>query len=92
MGAIFFCVFDSSRPSEQSELKLVCSEFERSELSRDIDVKNWCPQETPGDRCKTDAGLGRSLPATKREAGMEPIELRMVVLGGIFVSLRKYPV
>ncbi|KAK1343142.1 hypothetical protein QTO34_015916 [Cnephaeus nilssonii] len=55
------------RPSEQSELKLVCSEFERSELSRDIDVRNWCPQETPGDRCKTDAGIGRSLPAAKRE-------------------------
>ncbi|XP_036279251.1 transmembrane protein 131-like isoform X3 [Pipistrellus kuhlii] len=55
------------RPSEQNELKLTCSEFERSELSRDIDVRNWCPQETPGDRCKTDAGIGRSLPAAKRE-------------------------
>lgn len=56
------------RPSEQSELKLACNEFERPELSRDIDVRNWCPQETPGDRCKTDAGIGRSLPAAKREA------------------------
>ncbi|XP_036279254.1 transmembrane protein 131-like isoform X5 [Pipistrellus kuhlii] len=67
------------RPSEQNELKLTCSEFERSELSRDIDVRNWCPQETPGDRCKTDAGIGRSLPAAKREtvAGQQsPLALK----------------
>lgn len=83
---------DSSRPSEQSELKLACNEFERPELSRDIDVRNWCPQETPGDRCKTDAGIRRSLPAAKREAGMEPTERRMVLPGGIFVSSRKDPV
>ncbi|XP_015456168.1 transmembrane protein 131-like [Pteropus alecto] len=56
------------RPSEQSELKLVCGEFERSELSRDIDVRNWCIEETPGELCKTDAGVGRSLPAAQREA------------------------
>lgn len=60
----------SCRPSEQSELKLVCSEFERSELSRDIDVRNWCIEETPGDMCKADAGVGRSLPAAQREAGV----------------------
>ncbi|XP_039731859.1 transmembrane protein 131-like isoform X3 [Pteropus medius] len=57
------------RPSEQSELKLVCGEFERSELSRDIDVRSWCREETPGELCKTDAGVGRSLPAAQREAG-----------------------
>nr|XP_019577919.1 PREDICTED: transmembrane protein 131-like isoform X2 [Rhinolophus sinicus] len=56
------------RSSEQSELKLGCSEFERSELSGDIDVRNWCVQETSGEMCKTDAGIGRSLPAAQREA------------------------
>lgn len=61
--------YGSSRPSEQSELKLGCSEFERSELSGDMDVRNWCIQDTPGEMCKTDAGTGRSLPAAQREAG-----------------------
>ncbi|XP_014635709.1 PREDICTED: transmembrane protein 131-like [Ceratotherium simum simum] len=56
------------RPSEQSELKLVCSEFERSELSSDMDVRNWCIQENPGEMCKTDAGIGSSLPAAQGEA------------------------
>ncbi|XP_066136574.1 transmembrane protein 131-like isoform X1 [Saccopteryx bilineata] len=55
------------RPSEQSELKLVCGDFERSELSRDIDVRNWCAQEAPGDTCKADACVGRRLPAAQRE-------------------------
>ncbi|KAF3818573.1 hypothetical protein GH733_011990 [Mirounga leonina] len=56
------------RPSEQSELKLVCSEFERSELSSDIDVRNWCIQENPGEICKTDAGIGSPLSAAQGEA------------------------
>nr|XP_031540177.1 transmembrane protein 131-like [Vicugna pacos] len=56
------------RPSEQSELKLACSEFERSELSGDLDVRSWCIQENPGETCKTDAGLGCSLPAAQGEA------------------------
>ncbi|XP_059231061.1 transmembrane protein 131-like isoform X2 [Mustela nigripes] len=56
------------RPSEQSELKLVCSEFETSELSGDINVRNWCIQENPGEVCKPDAGVGSSLPATQGEA------------------------
>ncbi|XP_057402815.1 transmembrane protein 131-like isoform X7 [Balaenoptera acutorostrata] len=56
------------RPSEQSELKLVCSEFERSELSSDIDLRSWCIQENPGEACKTDAGIGSSLPASQGEA------------------------
>ena len=70
MQTWFFC--GSSRPSEQSELKLVCSEFERSELSSDIDLRSWCIQENPGEACKTDAGIGSSLPASQGEAGMEP--------------------
>lgn len=64
----FFC--GSSRPSEQSELKLVCNEFERSELSSDISVRNWCIQENPGEICKMDTGIGSSLPAAQGEAGM----------------------
>lgn len=64
------CVFGSSRPSEQSELKLVCNEFERSELNSGIDVRNWCVQESPGEICKTDGGMGGSLPAAQGEAGM----------------------
>ncbi|KAM9677304.1 transmembrane protein 131-like isoform 5-T5 [Trichechus inunguis] len=56
-----------SRPSEQSELKLVCSEFGRPELSSDMDVRNWCIQENTGEVCKTDAEIG-SLPAAQGEA------------------------
>uniref|UniRef100_A0A8C0MQG1 Transmembrane protein 131-like n=1 Tax=Canis lupus familiaris TaxID=9615 RepID=A0A8C0MQG1_CANLF len=56
------------RPSEQSELKLVCNEFERSELNSGIDVRNWCVQESPGEICKTDGGMGGSLPAAQGEA------------------------
>lgn len=60
------------RPSEQSELKLVCGQFERSELSGDMDVRSWCVQEAPGEMCKTDAGIGGSLPTAQREAGTQP--------------------
>ncbi|KAB0359086.1 hypothetical protein FD754_003242, partial [Muntiacus muntjak] len=56
------------RPSDQSELKLVCSEFERSELSSDINVRNWRIQENPGEACKAGASSGSSLPATQGEA------------------------
>lgn len=68
----FVCLFvcGSSRPSEQSELKLVCNAFERPELSSDINVRNWCIQENPGEICKTDAGIGSSLPAAQEEAGV----------------------
>ncbi|GAB5570441.1 transmembrane protein 131-like isoform X1 [Prionailurus iriomotensis] len=58
-------------PSEQSELKLVCNAFERPELSSDINVRNWCIQENPGEICKTDAGIGSSLPAAQEEAVRE---------------------
>uniref|UniRef100_A0A8C6D6V1 Transmembrane protein 131-like n=1 Tax=Moschus moschiferus TaxID=68415 RepID=A0A8C6D6V1_MOSMO len=57
------------RPSDQSELKLVCSEFERSEMSSDINVRNWRIQENPGEACKAGASTGSSLPATQGEAG-----------------------
>ncbi|XP_073088661.1 transmembrane protein 131-like isoform X2 [Manis javanica] len=56
------------RPSEQSELKPVCSEFERPKLSSDIHVGNWCIQENLGEMCETDAGIGSSLPAVQGEA------------------------
>ncbi|XP_042637342.1 transmembrane protein 131-like [Orycteropus afer afer] len=56
-----------SRPSEQSELKLVCSEFERSELKSGMDIRNWCIQENTGEICKTDTEIG-SLPAAQGEA------------------------
>ncbi|XP_036914261.1 transmembrane protein 131-like [Sturnira hondurensis] len=56
------------RPSEQSELKLECSEFEKSELSRAIDVRSWCPQESSRETCKTGTGIGRSSPAAQRDA------------------------
>ena len=65
-----FC--GSSRPSDQSELKLVCSEFERSELSSDVNVRNWRIQENPGEACRAGASTGNSLPATQGEAGTEP--------------------
>ncbi|XP_057583250.1 transmembrane protein 131-like isoform X2 [Hippopotamus amphibius kiboko] len=55
------------RPSEQSELKLVCREFERPELSSDSDVRSWCIQENPGEARKTDASMGSSSPAMQGE-------------------------
>uniref|UniRef100_A0A673SVQ4 Transmembrane protein 131-like n=1 Tax=Suricata suricatta TaxID=37032 RepID=A0A673SVQ4_SURSU len=56
------------RPSEQSELKLVCNAFERPEPSSDIDVRSWCVQENPGEVVKTDAGIGSSSPPAREEA------------------------
>ncbi|XP_069413397.1 transmembrane protein 131-like isoform X3 [Ovis canadensis] len=56
------------RPSDQSELKLMCSEFERSELSSDINVRNWRIQENPGEACGAAASTGSSLRATQGEA------------------------
>ncbi|XP_058136389.1 transmembrane protein 131-like isoform X2 [Dasypus novemcinctus] len=55
-----------SRPSEHSELKLVCNEFERCEPRSDSDIRNWCIQENTGGICKTGAETG-SLPAKKGE-------------------------
>ncbi|XP_008583451.1 PREDICTED: transmembrane protein 131-like, partial [Galeopterus variegatus] len=55
-------------PSEQSELKLVCNNFERAELSSDVDVRNWCIQENTGKICKADAEISSGLSAAQREA------------------------
>ncbi|XP_062964213.1 transmembrane protein 131-like isoform X3 [Cynocephalus volans] len=57
-----------SRPSEQNELKLVCNDFERAELSSDVDVRNWCIQENTGKICKADAEISSGLSAAQREA------------------------
>ncbi|XP_050647953.1 transmembrane protein 131-like isoform X3 [Macaca thibetana thibetana] len=57
-----------SRPPEQSDLKLGCSDFERSELSSDINVRSWCIQESTREVCKADAEIASSLPAAQREA------------------------
>ncbi|XP_008070098.1 transmembrane protein 131-like [Carlito syrichta] len=57
-----------SRPSEQSELKLMCSDFKRPELSSDIDVRNWCLQEDIREVCKADTEAAGSFPAPQREA------------------------
>uniref|UniRef100_A0A8C2XVQ2 Transmembrane protein 131-like n=1 Tax=Capra hircus TaxID=9925 RepID=A0A8C2XVQ2_CAPHI len=50
------------RPSDQSE----------SELSGDINVRNWRVQESPGEACRAAASTGSSLRATQGEAGTEP--------------------
>ncbi|XP_017659014.1 transmembrane protein 131-like isoform X2 [Nannospalax galili] len=55
----------SPRPSEQSELKLVCSDFERPELSSDIG--SWCVQESTREICKAGVETAGSSPA-RREA------------------------
>ncbi|XP_005400982.2 PREDICTED: transmembrane protein 131-like, partial [Chinchilla lanigera] len=57
-----------SRSSEQSELKLVCSDFERSELRGDIDVRSWCMQENTGEICKADLVTANSSLDAEREA------------------------
>ncbi|XP_047422764.1 transmembrane protein 131-like isoform X2 [Sciurus carolinensis] len=61
-------IAQASRPSEQSELKLVCSDFERSELGSDTDVRNWCRQENAGEICKADTEIASSSPTAQREA------------------------
>uniref|UniRef100_A0A8C6EP13 Transmembrane protein 131-like n=1 Tax=Marmota marmota marmota TaxID=9994 RepID=A0A8C6EP13_MARMA len=61
-------VAQASRSSEQSELKLVCSDFERSELGSGTDVRSWCVQENAGESCKADAEMTSSSPAAQREA------------------------
>ncbi|XP_078222500.1 transmembrane protein 131-like isoform X11 [Callithrix jacchus] len=58
-----------SRLSEQSDLKLVCSDFERSELSSDLNVRSWCVQESTREIGKADAEIASSLPVAQREAG-----------------------
>lgn len=62
--------YGSSRPSEQSELKLVSGDMERAELSGDSDVRSWCMQENTRELCKADSATSDSSPAAQREAGM----------------------
>ncbi|NXP10451.1 T131L protein, partial [Thinocorus orbignyianus] len=47
----------SIRVPEQSELKHMCSEFERPDLRTNIGIRAWCPQGN-GERCKADQKAG----------------------------------
>ncbi|XP_056346720.1 transmembrane protein 131-like isoform X3 [Oenanthe melanoleuca] len=47
----------STRVPEQSELKHVCSEFERPDLRANIGMRTWCPQSN-GENCKADQKAG----------------------------------
>uniref|UniRef100_A0A8C4XIR4 Transmembrane 131 like n=1 Tax=Falco tinnunculus TaxID=100819 RepID=A0A8C4XIR4_FALTI len=45
------------RESSQSELKHMCSEFERPDLRANIGIRAWCPQGN-GENCKADQKAG----------------------------------
>ncbi|NWR74126.1 T131L protein, partial [Centropus unirufus] len=47
----------SARVPEQSELKHMCSEFERPDLRANIGIRAWCPQGN-GENCKADQKTG----------------------------------
>ncbi|XP_067993359.1 transmembrane protein 131-like isoform X2 [Melanerpes formicivorus] len=47
----------SARVPEQSELKHMCSEFERPDLRVNIGIRAWCPQVN-GENCKADQKAG----------------------------------
>ncbi|XP_042663538.1 transmembrane protein 131-like isoform X3 [Tyto alba] len=47
----------STRVPEQSELKHMCSEFERPDLRANIGIRAWCPQGN-GENCKADQKPG----------------------------------
>ncbi|NWS70163.1 T131L protein, partial [Crotophaga sulcirostris] len=47
----------STRVPEQSDLKHVCSEFERPDLRANIGIRAWCPQGN-GENCKADQKTG----------------------------------
>uniref|UniRef100_A0A8C8ULS8 Transmembrane protein 131-like n=1 Tax=Peromyscus maniculatus bairdii TaxID=230844 RepID=A0A8C8ULS8_PERMB len=52
----------SPRPSEQSELKLVCS-----------DARSWCARDSPGEMCKAGVDILGSSPAQREEGdGVSP--------------------
>ncbi|XP_051055402.1 transmembrane protein 131-like isoform X1 [Phodopus roborovskii] len=55
----------TSRPSEQSELKLVCSDFERPDPSNGI--RSWCAQDSTGEVCKAGVEMSDSSPAQREE-------------------------
>ncbi|NXI73102.1 T131L protein, partial [Anseranas semipalmata] len=47
----------STRVPEQSELKHLCSEYERPDLRANIGIRAWCPQGD-GENCKADQKSG----------------------------------
>ncbi|XP_075806487.1 transmembrane protein 131-like isoform X1 [Microtus pennsylvanicus] len=55
----------ASRPSEQSELKLVCSGFERPEPSGD--GRSWSTQDSTREMCKPGLETSGSFPARREE-------------------------
>ncbi|XP_060234479.1 transmembrane protein 131-like isoform X3 [Meriones unguiculatus] len=55
----------ASRSSEQNELKLACSEFERSELSSG--VRSWCAQDSTGEHWKAGMEIAGSSPVHREE-------------------------
>ncbi|ELW64781.1 Transmembrane protein 131-like protein [Tupaia chinensis] len=57
-----------SRSPEQSELRLVCSDLERAELSGDVHARTWCVQEGSGQVCEGDARTASNVPAVQRGA------------------------
>ncbi|KAM5255629.1 transmembrane protein 131-like isoform 2-T2 [Ctenodactylus gundi] len=68
-----------SRPSEQNELKLVCSDFERSELNSDINVRGWCIQENAGEICGRDVTtMNSSLAPREAEGYYQKLEKKCV--------------
>ncbi|XP_048189766.1 transmembrane protein 131-like isoform X3 [Perognathus longimembris pacificus] len=62
-------IAQASRPTEQSELKLLCGDFERSELRGDMDVRSWCIQENTGEVCKVATEMASSSSARREEEG-----------------------
>ncbi|XP_059121526.1 transmembrane protein 131-like isoform X4 [Peromyscus eremicus] len=55
----------ASRSSEQSELKLVCSDFERPEPSSD--ARSWCARDSTGEMCKAGVEILGGSPAQREE-------------------------
>ncbi|XP_048365082.1 transmembrane protein 131-like isoform X2 [Sphaerodactylus townsendi] len=74
----------SMRVPEQSELKHVCSEFERPELRTNINIRNWCAQSN-GETCKADE---KSILSTQREAGFYQWPKKKCVERGFFAFPR----
>lgn len=57
-----------TRVPEQSELKHICSEFERPDLRANIGIRAWCPQVN-GENCKADQKAGTL--SIQGDAGMQ---------------------
>nr|XP_044986988.1 transmembrane protein 131-like isoform X2 [Jaculus jaculus] len=60
------------RPSEQTEVKLGFSDFERPELSDDVSVRSWCARETAGEICKAGLETVGSSPVQREAEGCYP--------------------